>query len=182
LQRPVHHDPLGGQLQILGIREAERAVELDPMQRRRTDVEDDVHILLNGDHVVFGGHLSVRPGGRIRPAVSRRRSSILGVNDSECADEQECWQERSQKERAMLRTHGINPPYSKMTENRSGRAERDPAPSRPRTRREYPIPKIPGMRLPATDNFYKSVTLDAIGFSNHTATANAVGSRHSAGL
>src|SRR5436190_23214800 len=29
----------------------------------------------------------------------------------------------------MFRTHGINPPYSKMTENRSGNAERDPAPS-----------------------------------------------------
>jgi len=55
------------------------------------------------------------------------------VNDSEYADEQECWQERSKKERAMLRTHGINPPYSKTTENRSGDAERDPAPSTPRT-------------------------------------------------
>jgi hypothetical protein len=30
----------------------------------------------------------------------------------------------------------INPPYSKTTENRSGKAERDPAPSKPRTRRE----------------------------------------------
>jgi hypothetical protein len=30
----------------------------------------------------------------------------------------------------------INPPYSKMTEKRSGKAERDPAPSRPRTREE----------------------------------------------
>jgi hypothetical protein len=36
----------------------------------------------------------------------------------------------------MLRTHGINPPYSKMTENRSGKAERDPAPRKPRTRGE----------------------------------------------
>src|SRR6185436_19031070 len=82
-------------------------------QRRRTDVEDDVHPLLNGDHVVFGGHLLVRPGGRIRPAAGRRRSSILSLNDSGCADKQDCWQERSKKERAMSRTHGINPPYSK---------------------------------------------------------------------
>jgi hypothetical protein len=51
------------------------------------------------------------------------------VNDSEDADEQECWKERSKKERAMLLTHGINLPYSKMTKNRSGKAERDnPAP------------------------------------------------------
>jgi hypothetical protein len=35
-----------------------------------------------------------------------------------------------------VRTHGINPPYSKMTENRSGKGERDPAPSKPRTQRE----------------------------------------------
>jgi len=48
------------------------------------------------------------------------------VNDSEYADEQECWQEQSKQERAMLRTHGINPPYSKTTENRSGKVERDP--------------------------------------------------------
>src|SRR6185312_931311 len=127
LQRPVHHDPLGGQLQILVIREAERAVQLEAMQRRRTDVEDNVHVLRNGDHVVLGGHLLVRPGGRIRPAAGRRRSSTLSLNDSEYADEQDYWQERRKKERAMLRTHGINPPYSKMTENRSGKAERDPA-------------------------------------------------------
>jgi len=52
------------------------------------------------------------------------------VNHSEGADEQERWQERSQKDRAMVRTHGINPPYSTMTENRGGKAERDPAPSK----------------------------------------------------
>jgi len=50
------------------------------------------------------------------------------MNDSEYADEQECWKERSKKERAMLLTHGI-PPYWKMTRNRSGNSERDkPAP------------------------------------------------------
>ena len=35
--------------------------------------------------------------------------AFLGLNDSEHADEQECWNERSKKERAMLLTHGINP-------------------------------------------------------------------------
>ena len=58
----------------------------------------------------------------------------------------------------MLLTHGINPPYSKMTENRSGKAPRDnPAPSKHQAsvlsetleREENSrIPKIPGMRLP----------------------------------
>src|SRR5438874_2678760 len=48
----------------------------------------------------------------------------------------------------MLGTHGINPPYSKMTENRSGKAERDPAPRKPRTEENSRFPKIPGMRLP----------------------------------
>src|SRR4029078_6811385 len=122
----VHHDPLGGQLQILVIREAEHAVELDAMQRRRTDVEDDVLILLNGDHVVFGGHPLVRPGGRIRPAAGRRRSSTLSLNDCECAGEYECWQEPSKIKRAMVRTHESTLPTRRMTENRSGKAGRDP--------------------------------------------------------
>ena len=84
------------------------------------------------------GTLRSGPGGRIRPVrrPGRRRSGILGLDDSEQADEQECWQEQSKKERAMMRTHGINPPYLKMTENRSGKAERDPAPRKPRTRGE----------------------------------------------
>src|SRR5207237_8955524 len=122
VHRLCHHEPHGGQFQILVVREGECAVERDTLERRRTGVEDDVHSLLNGDHVVFGGHLLGRPGGRIRPAAGRRRSSTLSLNDSEYADEQECWQERSKKERAMFRTHGINPPYSKMTENRRGKA------------------------------------------------------------
>jgi hypothetical protein len=35
---------------------------------------------------------------------------LLGLNDSEYADEQECWKERSKKERAVVLTHGIDPP------------------------------------------------------------------------
>jgi hypothetical protein len=35
---------------------------------------------------------------------------LLGLNDSEYADEQDCRKERSKKERAMVLTHGINPP------------------------------------------------------------------------
>ena len=78
----------------------------------------------NGDLVASGWHLPVRPGGRIRPArlSDCRRSGILSLNDSEHAAEQECWKERSKKERAMSLTHGINPPYWKMTRNRSGQS------------------------------------------------------------
>jgi hypothetical protein len=34
---------------------------------------------------------------------------LLGMGDSNCAEEQEC-----RKERAILFTHGPKPPYSKM--------------------------------------------------------------------
>jgi hypothetical protein len=47
------------------------------------------------------------------------------VNDSEYADEQECWKERSKKERAMSLTHGINPRTGSLTKNRSGKAWRE---------------------------------------------------------
>src|SRR4029453_6350022 len=43
----------------------------------------------------------------------------------------------------------INPPYSKMTENRSGKAARDPAASKPRTRREQPTSDDPRYVTPA---------------------------------
>ena len=123
-QFPVQHDPLGGQFKVGIVCEAEFAVDRQTAQRRRTDVEDDVLARCNGDLVACAGHASVWPGGRIRPA--RRLAAgdlrILSLNDSEYADEQECWKERSKKERAMSLTHGINPPYSKMTENRSGKA------------------------------------------------------------
>ena len=105
-QFPVHHDPLGGQFEILVVSEAQFAVDRHTAQRRRTDVEDDVPVLLDGDHGVFGGHLLVGPGSWIRPArlLGRRRSFFLGLNDREDADEQEYW-ERSKKERAIVRTH-----------------------------------------------------------------------------
>ena len=80
LQLPVHHDPLGGQFQIFVIREAQFAVDRQTVQRRRSDIEDDVHVPVNGDHGVFGGHLLVRPGGGIGPALRRgwRSSFLLG--------------------------------------------------------------------------------------------------------
>ena len=44
----------------------------------------------------------------LRLSEGGRRPSFLSLNDSECADDQECWKERSKKERAMSLTHGIN--------------------------------------------------------------------------
>ena len=106
-QFPMQHDPLGGQFKVGSVGEAEFAVDRQTAQRRRSDVEDDVLARGNGDLVTGAGHASVWPGGSIRPArlPGRRRSSILSLNDSEYADEQECWQEQSKKERAMVRTH-----------------------------------------------------------------------------
>src|SRR5687767_8522902 len=110
-QFPVQHDPLGGQFKVSVVGEAEFAVDVQAVQRRRTDVKDDVLARGNRDRVACDWHLAAWPGGRIRPVrrPGRRRSSFLGLNDSEYADEQEGWKEQSKKERAMLLTHGINP-------------------------------------------------------------------------
>jgi hypothetical protein len=45
---------------------------------------------------------------------------LLGLNDSGDADEQECWNERSKKERAKALTHGIDPPVREDDQERSG--------------------------------------------------------------
>src|SRR5262245_40431869 len=123
-QFAVQQDPLGGQFKVSIVCEAEFAFDSQTAQRRRTDVEDDFLACCNGDLVACVWDAPVWPGGRIRPArrPGRRRSSFLGLNDSEYADDQECWKERSKKKRAMLFTHGINLPYWKMTRNRSGKA------------------------------------------------------------
>jgi len=76
-QLPVHHHPLGGQFEILIVRKAQFAVDRQTAQRRRRDVEDDVCIVLNGDHSIFGRHLFVRPGSWIRPALRAGRRSLL---------------------------------------------------------------------------------------------------------
>ena len=57
LQLPVQHDPLGGQFKILIVCEAEFAVDRQTAQRRRTDVEDNILALVNGDIVACGWHL-----------------------------------------------------------------------------------------------------------------------------
>jgi hypothetical protein len=115
LQFPVHHDPLGGQLEVGSVGEGQFAVDVQTAQRRRTDVEDDLLACGNGDRLACARHASVWPGGRIRPArrPGRRRPSVLRLNDSEYAGEQEYWNERRKKERAMVLTHGINSKHSK---------------------------------------------------------------------
>ena len=102
-QFPVQHDPLGGQFEVSVVGEAEFAVDRQAAQRRgltsRTTSLPAAMVTLSPARAP-----SVGPSGRIRPArlPGRRRSGILSLNDSECADEQECRQERSKQERAML--------------------------------------------------------------------------------
>ena len=88
LQLPVHHDPLGGQFEVLIVCEAQFAVDCQTVQRRRTDIEDDVHVPPDGDNGVFGGHFLVRPSGRIRPALpaGRRRRFLLSLNGISAED------------------------------------------------------------------------------------------------
>ena len=63
LQLPVQHDPLGGQFKIPIVCEAQFAVDRQTVQRRRTDIEDNIHALVDGDNGAFGWHLFVCPGG-----------------------------------------------------------------------------------------------------------------------
>src|SRR6185436_21117356 len=49
-QFPVHHDPLGGQFNIFVIGEAQFAVDRQTVQRLRTDIEDNVYAIVNGDN------------------------------------------------------------------------------------------------------------------------------------
>src|SRR5262249_49472716 len=104
LQLPVHHDPLGGQFKILIICKAQFALDSETTQRRRTDVEDHVLAFFNADLVACDWHFAARPGGRIRPArlFDRRRSSILSLNDSGRAAEQECRNERKKKQTILF--------------------------------------------------------------------------------
>ena len=122
-QFPVHEDRLGGQLDVGFVREAEFAVDSQAAQRRRTDVEEHILAFFNGDRVPCAGHLPVRPGGRIGPELllDRLRSLFPSRrNDAECTDEEDCWNEQRKKERAILSSHVINPPYSKLTPHLRG--------------------------------------------------------------
>ena len=99
-QLPEQHDPFGGQLDVGFIREAQFALDGQTVQRRRTHVEDHVLATFNGDIVACAGHVSVWPGGRIRPEglLERRRLPFLGQHDSEYAAEKDQWKERPNKE------------------------------------------------------------------------------------
>jgi hypothetical protein len=90
LELAVQHDPLGRQLEVLVVGEAEFAVDRQTAQRRRSDVEENVLAGGNRDLVACGRNLAVWPRRRIRPArlLDRRRFSFLGLNDSEDAGEQ----------------------------------------------------------------------------------------------
>src|SRR6185436_9684319 len=57
LQLPVQHDPLGGQFKIFVISETQFAVDRQTAQRRRTDIDDNVHTFVNGDSGACAWHL-----------------------------------------------------------------------------------------------------------------------------
>src|SRR5690606_18153269 len=85
------------------VRERELAVDRQAAERRRADVEDDVLVLRDDDLVAGGGHLAVRPRGRIGP--SRLRAHFLGSQEHGYAD----GQERIGQERATLFVHEMAP-------------------------------------------------------------------------
>src|SRR5690606_41599967 len=66
-------------LEILGIGKVELAVEIRTVQRRRTDVEDDVHALADRDDVTFPRKRPAGPAGGIgpKPAFDYRRTLTL---------------------------------------------------------------------------------------------------------
>src|SRR6185503_5596731 len=53
------------------------------------------------------------PGGRIRPAAGR--ASILGLDDSEYAAEQDCRNQRCEKDQTRSCTHGDYPLFSELS-------------------------------------------------------------------
>ncbi len=87
--------------------EGEFAVDGQAVQRRWADVEDHFLAGLDGDLVTCGGHLVVRPGGRIRPV---RRLGLSRFSGCGHTAEQECWNEQRKKERTILSSHG-RPPF-----------------------------------------------------------------------
>src|SRR5690606_13784069 len=67
LQLAVQHDPLGRQLQVGVVGEAELADDGKAAKGGRADVQHHVHVLADDDLVTCGWHRLVRPGGWIGP-------------------------------------------------------------------------------------------------------------------
>src|SRR5690606_30708075 len=67
LQLPAQQYPLGGELEIRVVGKAELAVDIHAMQRRRTDIEDDVQTRADSDYVTLLGNGPAGPGGWIGP-------------------------------------------------------------------------------------------------------------------
>jgi hypothetical protein len=61
-------DPLGGEVDVAIISEAELAVDGEAAQRWGRDVEDDAAVARNGHRVAGTRHLAIGPGLGVRPA------------------------------------------------------------------------------------------------------------------
>src|SRR5690606_31919356 len=79
LQLTGYGDPFGGQFEISLIRKSELAVEVNTVQSRWTDVENDIHALTNGHDVASPWNISTRPGGCIRPVSAADRLLCEGI-------------------------------------------------------------------------------------------------------
>ncbi len=149
-------DPVGLQLEIAGVREAELAVDGQAAQRRRTDVEDDVLVPADRHRVAFAWDLAIGPGRRIRPArpVGRRSRRLrrhghghvvvgfLSAGLSPHPEQQRDGNKQGETEQATLRAHDVTPrdprvPYFflDMVLQRTGGFAKplDAAPGRPRS-------------------------------------------------
>src|SRR5690606_22853253 len=122
LECPAEQNPLGRELEILVIRKAEPAVDMHAIERRRTDVEDDVHACGDRDDVAFLGHRPAGPRGRIgpQPSLDRRRTLPLragvlvrrgrSLRLGAGAYRETGWNEQRKEERAIASSHGTRLP------------------------------------------------------------------------
>src|SRR6185437_5336515 len=62
LQFPEHHDPLGGELDVGFVREAEFACDMQAVQRGRTDIQEHILAFFNGDRIPA---LGTFPSGQV---------------------------------------------------------------------------------------------------------------------
>ena len=77
LQFATHEDPLGGELEILVVTEAEHAVNVNAVQGRRIDVKNDIHALADGDDITRFWHRPTGPDGGVGPLPPFDRGGTL---------------------------------------------------------------------------------------------------------
>src|SRR5690606_14127084 len=141
-----------------------------PAQCRRPDVQHHVLVFADGDLVPSDRHLAVRPGGRVGPVHlpgCRLRPAFLGTQNREYADNQGCWQQRENQERAIPSAHDVTPPIQALSLSKAVVVAL-PIPDRPTTRprrhhparRRYPIRMV--FRNLSCDTARNSLTKPAL--------------------